>query len=76
MNASIIKETNKKSALMWLISLLIPLGIYLFPTNTNFTADIRLFLVFVSLIILIIAFNLVDVTIAAIALPTLFVISG
>lgn len=76
MNVSIIKETNKKSALMWLISLLIPLGIYLFPTNTNFTADIRLFLVFVSLIILIIAFNLVDVTIAAIALPTLFVISG
>lgn len=75
MNASFSK-LNKASMMKWLISLLVPLLIYLTPTTELFSSEIRLFLVFVTLIILIIAFDLLEVTIAAIALPTLFVISG
>jgi di/tricarboxylate transporter len=75
MHASIDK-IDKTYCIKWLISLFIPLLIYLTPTTENFTAEIRLFLTFVALIILIIAFDLLEVTIAAIALPTLFVISG
>ena len=76
MSAQVSEKMNKKDMIKWLITFACCLCIYLIPVGESFTAEIRLFLVFVTLVIMIVAFELLDIIISAIALPTLFVISG
>lgn len=69
-------NTNKKTIIGWLISILVPCLIYMIPTTSIFTADLRLFLMLTLFVILIIAFELLPQLIAAFLLPSLYLISG
>lgn len=69
---------NKKQIIQWLICLLIPLLIWLTPTNESiyYTENLRMFFVITSFGILLLAFDFFDALIPAIFLSTAYFLSG
>lgn len=68
--------TSKKVYLQWLITLVVPLIIWLIPVNESFTGEIRLFLVITSFVILMMAFEFFNLLLPSMLLPALYVLSG
>lgn len=70
------KKLNRVTLIGWMISILIPAVIALLPVSGVFTASLKEFFVITLFVILIIAFELLPKLIAAILLPSLYLISG
>lgn len=70
------KSSDAKIKVKWLITVGIPLMIFLVPTNEMFSREVKLFFVFTSLIILMVAFEFFDSLIPALLLPTLYTVFG
>lgn len=62
--------------IQWIVTLLIPALIYLVPTTEVYTQNLRVFFVITFFIILLVAFELFELLIPAILLPTLYFLSG
>ena len=60
----------------WILSVLIPVIVWLIPTSESFTPELRMFFVITLFVILIMAFELLPVLISAVLLPALCVVSG
>jgi len=69
-------KLTKKSIIQWIITLGVPLLMFLIPTNELFTPEIRLYLIFTVFIILMVAFEFFTILIPAILLPSLYCASG
>lgn len=67
---------ERKTVFQWLLTLLVPIGITRIPTSANFTEELKLFLIITLFVIAIIALELLPRLIAAILLPTLYLVSG
>lgn len=70
------KKFDPGKLIKWGISVGVPLMLLLIPVNEAFTAQARLFLVLSIMAILIIAFDLVNMLIPSILLPTAYVVLG
>lgn len=60
----------------WGISLLVPALIWLIPLSEAYTAELRMFFMITAFIILLIAFDIFDLLVPSLLLPTLYYISG
>lgn len=69
-------EKIKPVAVKWLLSLILPLMIFLIPINNIFTLNLKIFLTSTLFVILIIAFELLPLLVSALLLPTLYLITG
>jgi len=67
---------NKRQLIGWLLSVLLPIIIWLIPTGAIFTPQLKLFFVITLFVMLIIAQELLPILISAILLPSLYVLSG
>lgn len=73
-----LQETLKNSTTLikWLITIGIPLALFLIPTNETFTAQIRLFLVLTLVAIFIVAFESLNYIVPGILLPAFYALTG
>lgn len=76
MSDTIKSNFNKKQALSWLISLLIPLIILFIPTSESFTPEIRTFLALTTGAVLLWATEPIHTIVPALMLPPLYVLTG
>ena len=67
------RKINIAILLKWLVSFLLPLIIYLLPTNETYTAPMQGFLVATIFFICLAAFELLPVLLPALMLPTLYI---
>lgn len=71
-----VKSIHQRVLLKWFISIIVPLFVLLMPTNDIFTAPIRLFTTITTFYILLIAFELLEYMLIAVALPFTYVLFG
>lgn len=72
-----LKKNHDRVALIgWIVSILVPVIVSLLPVSGIFTGSLKTFFVITLFVILIIAFELLPKLIAAILLPSLYLISG
>ena len=64
------------NAKKWLITIILPLMFFVFPTSEYYTQDLQIFFCITAFIILIVAFDLIELLIPSIMLPTLYFLSG
>lgn len=76
MTAKLGGNFNKTSLIGWLVSLLIPVVVWLIPVSEMFSGQLRLFFVITSFVICLVAFNLLPLMVSAVLLPSLYAISG
>ena len=69
-----LKKQDKILILKWLVTLGIPLFLFLIPNTEIYTRNIKLFFVFTVMIILMVAFEFFDSLIPALLLPTLYTV--
>ena len=69
-------KINVAQLLQWLIVFLVPLAIWLVPTNELFTQPMKIFFVITTAGILILAFEFFDYGLAAMFIPAFYVLSG
>ena len=69
-------KINMKNALQWIVSIGLPLLIFLIPVTEAFTAQMRLYLIITLIGIFFFAFGNVKQTIVAFALPWAYVLTG
>lgn len=69
-------KINKSNAIKWFITFLVPIIVWLIPTNEIFTSDLRLFLVITIFVILMVAFEFFNLFITALLLPLLYIMTG
>lgn len=69
-----LKKQDKILILKWLVTLGIPLFLFLIPNTEIYTGNIKLFFVFTVMIILMVAFEFFDSLIPALLLPTLYTV--
>lgn len=67
---------DRKSLIQWAITIIGPLLVLLIPTSGGFSWDIKIFFTITAFIILVVAFELLDLVVSVIMLPTLYVLSG
>lgn len=60
----------------WFITLCLPLAFFLFPVTPEYTSQLRVFFFITAFILLLTAFDLVEILIPSILLPTLYFLSG
>ena len=70
------QRTNLLGVIKWLIALGIPLAICCIPVNDLFTWRIRLFIALSLLLILLVAFELFNIMIPSVLLPTAYFVTG
>ncbi len=58
-------KLTKAEKIKWFMTVLVPVLIYLIPTNDLYTTDMRLFLVITVAAILLVAFELIDIIISS-----------
>ncbi len=71
-----IQPLNKGQIVKWLITILLPAFVYIIPTNDQYTANMRLFLVSTVFFLLILAFEFFDTIVASILMPMTWVVLG
>lgn len=62
-------KVSKQTMIKWIITIVIPLIVYLFPTNEVYTNQMRLFIVSTVFFLLILAFELFDVIVPSVLMP-------
>lgn len=67
---------NKKDLLVWVITLGVPLCIFLIPTNEVFTREIRLFCVITILAVIMFACENINQTAVSLMLPVIYIMTG
>lgn len=67
-------KLNTTMLIKWLVAVALPLFILFIPLSDSFSREARMFLVLSIMAILIIAFNLMDMLIPSILLPTAYVV--
>ena len=67
---------NRTQAVKWGITILLPAVVYLIPTNEQYTANMRLFLVSTIFYLLILAFEFFDTIVPSILMPMTWVVLG
>lgn len=70
------KPADKKVIIKWIITVLVPIIIFMIPTGDAFTGTMKAFLVLTSLFIFLIAFELVPTMMASVALPFGYLMFG
>ena len=73
-----LQGTAKNSAaiIKWLITLGVPLALFMIPTNETFTQEIRLFLFLTLVAIFIVAFESLNYIVPGILLPAFYALTG
>lgn len=69
-----IKMSNKQK-IMWAITIVITLGVFLIPVSEAFTSQLRLYFAITVCAILLFAFELLDSFIVALALPVAYILT-
>ncbi len=64
------------TAFKWLISICIPALIWLIPLSEAYTQELRIFFMITSFVIALVAFDLFELLIPSLLLPTLYFLSG
>lgn len=67
---------NKKKIAAWLVSLLVPVAIFLVPTSEQFTPEIRLFLAITVGAVLLWATEPIHTIVPALILPPMYILTG
>ena len=67
---------TKLQAIKWIIAIILPVCIFFIPTTETFTQEMRLFFVLTGICILVMAFDLMEMLIPALALPLFYILSG
>ena len=70
------KSINLKKMIMWIITILVPLSIFLIPTSENFTAEIRMFFIITLIAIFMWAFELMHFIIPSLMLPVFYMLAN
>lgn len=70
------KPVDKKYVIKWLITVIVPLIIFLIPVSGGFTLQMKEFLIITAFAILLIAFELVPVMVSSIFLPFAYLMFG
>lgn len=74
--ASTQSSFSKLSLVKWIVALGIPALICLIPVNDLFTWRIRLFIALSLLLILLVAFELFNIMVPSVLLPTAYFVTG
>ena len=69
-------KMDKNTMIKWLVTLALPLILFLIPCGDVYTWKIKLFLVFTVMIICMVAFEFFDALVPAMLLPTLYTVFG
>lgn len=71
-----IKNLSTGTKIKWIFTIVLPILLYLIPTNEIYTSAIRAFIVATIFFICLAAFDLIPVLIAGLLLPMLYVLLG
>lgn len=71
-----LRSMDRSTKVKWLLTYLVPIIIWLVPTNAIFTAKIRMFLVITVFAMMLMAFEFFNAYVIGVLLPALYVVSG
>lgn len=74
--AANIQKADKSYLIKWIVTLLVPLAIFLIPINAVYTGQVRLFFVITAFSLFVMAFEFFDVIVISVAMPVLWVLFG
>ena len=67
---------TRMQAVKWLMAIILPLLIMLIPVSETYTSEMRMFFILTGICILVMAFDLTEMIIPALALPLMYILSG
>ena len=67
---------SKSERIKWMVTILVPLSLFLVPVNETFTVSMRLFFVVTLLAIMVMAFELAPIIVPSLAFPLLYILTG
>lgn len=74
--SEVLKKMDKITKIKWILTYIIPLIIWLIPTNEIFTSKIRIFIIITVFAMMLMAFEFFSAYVVGMILPALYVVSG